>query len=100
MYLLAALRTLRGEFPDHGLSNFVDDLAMRARHATRQGAVAAIKGIADRATDLIQTDLGLPFAPDKAVTLASSKAAQQDAHRALGLPPPRALQRAGQVLGQ
>ena len=86
-YLVAALRAIQGEHPDASLSMFVDDLSMGVEADNDEAAVAAIKAVGATATRLIQDDLGLPFAPDKAVTLASSKAAQVAAHAALGLPP-------------
>ena len=87
LYLLAAMRAMKGEHPQHGLSLWVDDLIMRARYSTTRGAVAAIKAIADSAIAAIQDDLGLPFASEKAVTLASSRALQKRAHAALQLGP-------------
>ena len=66
---------------------FVDDLSMGVDEDDEDAAVAAIRAVGGTATRLIQDELGLPFAPDKAITLASTKAAQEAAHAALGLPP-------------
>ena len=70
VYLVAALRAIQGEHPDASLSLFVDDLSMGVDEEDEAAAVAAIRAVGATATRLIQEELMLPFAPEKAITLA------------------------------
>ena len=86
--LTAALRTLQGENPSAGLSMHVDDLSFDVEGHTRAVAVHRARVLSLRAAQLIEGELLFPFAPDMAVTIASSAAAQREAHAAMGLGPP------------
>ena len=66
----------------------VDDLSFDVEGHTRAVAVRRARELGLRATQLIEGQPLLPFAPDKAVTIASSAVAQREAHAAMGLGPP------------
>ena len=64
----------------------MDDLSFDVAEPTQAEALASFERVAARAVQLIQEDLQLPFAPEKAVSLASSRTAQVKAHKLAGLP--------------
>ena len=71
VFLLSAMREMQQHHPTATLSLFVDDLTFDVIADTAREAVQAAVAVGNEAQQLIRTGLGLPFAEDKAVTLAS-----------------------------
>ena len=98
-YLIAAMRALVGEFPQASISLHVDDLSYDVTADDRRSAVRQAVALGQRAIQLVQTELGLPFAPEKAATLATTRAAQRDFLSGMGFEPTGAVTQACRLGG-
>jgi hypothetical protein len=84
LYMINTVTQFAAQWPHLSLSLHVDDLSLGHRHASLHTLLHELREAAAWLIYSFQNELGLPFSPTKAVTLASSEAILQAVKGALG----------------
>jgi hypothetical protein len=84
LYMINTITHFAALWPHLSLSLHVDDLSLGHRHASLHVLLSELRAAAAWLIYSFQNELGLPFSPSKAVTLASAEAILQAVKSALG----------------